>query len=84
MRDMPQTETVAMSQTLALSPSAFGRSQPLFHPIRLRRPAFGRRRAMAGLPPIPAAAGWTLTWRDARDFLMAYSASVIAIGLFIA
>lgn len=84
MRDRPQTETVSMSQTLALSSPSFRPAKPMFGPLRLNRAAFGRRRAMAALPAIEGGETWALTWRDVRDFLMAYSAGVVAIAMFIA
>lgn len=49
---------------------------------RLPRPAFGRRRAP--LPDGSTRSRWRITAQDLRDFLMAYSACVIAVGLFIA
>lgn len=49
---------------------------------RLPRPAFGRRRTP--LPIGSTRSGWRITAQDLRDFLMAYSACVIAVGLFIA
>lgn len=84
MRDRPQTETVTMTQTLAFNQLTFRPARPLFGPIRLRRPLFGRRRATAALPPIPGGEGWALTWHDARDFLMAYAACAVAVAMFMA
>lgn len=49
---------------------------------RLPRPTFGRRRAP--LPDVSTGSGWRITAQDVRDFLMAYSACVMAVGMFIA
>lgn len=84
MRDKPQTETVPMSQTLALSSPSFRPAKLMFGPLRLNRAAFGRRRPMAALPAIESGDTWALTWRDVRDFLMAYSAGVVAVTMFVA
>lgn len=77
-----------MSQTLALAPVTLrpnrGPHRPLFGPMRLRRPAFGRRRAMAGTTTDGDTGSWTLTWHDARDFLMAYTACAVAVAMFMA
>ncbi|WP_066552479.1 hypothetical protein [Croceicoccus bisphenolivorans] len=61
--------------------------QPTRRPFRaavLRRPTFGRRRFVALKDEGEPRSGWKLTMQDARDFLMAYSACLLAVMGFIA
>lgn len=61
------------------------RRSSVFRAVRLRRPTFGRRRIAKPAAEMAADQGeWIISYRDIRQFLMAYTTCfVVVMGMII-